>query len=108
VPSIRAHRGLGGETRQHRPRCRQAIGSSDDLAVTSHTLVLSEASGERSAHARHAGDRCADGWLLACMTGASAFTRALAQLPMAISWVMEAALPVVVSILLYWPTRVPV
>jgi hypothetical protein len=27
---------------------------------------------------------------------------------MAISWVMEAALPVVVSILLSWPTRVPV
>jgi hypothetical protein len=48
------------------------------------------------------------GRLLTRMTGASAFTRALARLPIAISWVMEAALPVVVSILLYWPTRVPV
>jgi hypothetical protein len=48
------------------------------------------------------------GQFFARMTGASMFTRALARLPMAISWVMEAALPVVVSILLSWPTRVPV
>ena len=48
------------------------------------------------------------GQFFARMTGASLFTRTLAQLPMAISWVMEAALPVVVSIFLYWHTRVPV
>ena len=61
VPSTPAQGGLGSDTPQDRRRRRQAVGSSDHLAVTSHTLVLSQASGKRSAHARHAGDCRADG-----------------------------------------------